>query len=144
MKKAQATPGQANEFLTSIDSSPLKQTVKMKTVLSRPGVNFDQLSEALPELKDFLANHKEDAIESAEVMVKYEGYLLKEQEQVDKMSRLEELVIRDDFEYNVLQSLSAEAREKLTTQRPRTLGQASRISGVSMSDVSVLLVHMGR
>jgi len=80
----------------------------------------------------------------AEVGLKYEGYIRKEQEMVDKMNRLEEVIIKSTFDYDKLQSLSAEAREKLNKIQPRTIGQASRISGVSPSDVSVLLVHMGR
>ena len=83
-------------------------------------------------------------MESAEVNIKYEGYLSKEQEMVEKMNRLENLVLKDDFSYDGISSLSSEAREKLEEIRPRTIGQASRISGVSPSDISVLLVHVGR
>ncbi|MEL6124268.1 MAG: FAD-dependent oxidoreductase, partial [Bacteroidota bacterium] len=144
MRRTSVTTTEANGFLESIQSAPLRQTVKLKSILTRPGVQFDNLRDAIPHLHDFLDRHDETFVESAEVQIKYEGYLSKEQEMVDKMNRLEELVIREDFDFGSIKSLSAEAREKLVHQRPRTLGQASRISGVSPSDVSVLLVHMGR
>lgn len=144
MRRTSVTTTEANGFLESIQSAPLRQTVKLKSILTRPGVQFDNLRDAIPHLHDFLDRHDETFVESAEVQIKYEGYLSKEQEMVEKMNRLEELVIREDFDFGSIKSLSAEAREKLVHQRPRTLGQASRISGVSPSDVSVLLVHMGR
>ena len=92
----------------------------------------------------FLSDIPKDFVESAEVNIKYEGYLTKEQEMVEKMNRLENLILKDDFDYDGISSLSAEAREKLVEIKPRTIGQASRISGVSPSDISVLLVHVGR
>ena len=98
----------------------------------------------MPHLDQELGKYDTTYIESAEVNLKYAGYLNKEKEMVQKMERLESLVLKENFDYSVIQSLSAEAREKLTDIRPRTLGQASRISGVSPSDISVLLVHIGR
>jgi tRNA uridine 5-carboxymethylaminomethyl modification enzyme len=144
MKETSVSPDLINGWLESINSSPLRQSVKMKSVLSRPGVHIDDLRNIVPEFNAFLSKYSPDIIESAEITVKYEGYLAKEQDMVDKMSRLDKLVLKDNFDYTSITSLSAEAREKLKTIQPRTLGQASRISGVSPSDISVLLVHVGR
>ena len=144
MEKTSVKPDELNGYLEGIGSSPLKQSVKIKTVLSRPGVHVTDVAEYLPLVSEFLEKHEDSYIESAEINLKYEGYLAKEQEQVAKVNRLEELVIRDNFDYKSIVALSAEAREKLHLMRPHTLGQATRISGVSPSDVSVLLVHMGR
>lgn len=137
-------PDALNPYMAAINSAPLKQSVKLRSVLTRPGVHLEALATHLPDLKVFLSKYDSSFIDSAEVNLKYEGYLSKEQEQVDKINRLEDLIIRDNFDYHAIVSLSAEAREKLHLMRPHTLGQASRISGVSPSDVSVLLVHMGR
>jgi len=98
----------------------------------------------IPALDQYLVNFDSDHIASAEINLKYEGYLVKEQDLADKMNKLEKLILKDSFDYHAISSLSNEAREKLTEIQPRTLGQASRISGVSPSDISVLLVHIGR
>jgi len=138
------TQDQANDLLSSVNSSPLKQSVKLKSVLSRPKLHLADLVKIHEPLNQFLADIPKEFVESAEVNIKYEGYLSKEQEMVEKMNRLENLVLKDDFSYDGISSLSSEAREKLEEIRPRTIGQASRISGVSPSDISVLLVHVGR
>jgi tRNA uridine 5-carboxymethylaminomethyl modification enzyme len=95
-------------------------------------------------LNDFLNNYDQESIQLAEVELKYAGYIKKEQEMVEKMNRLEAVKLRENFDYTSVVSLSSEAREKLNRIRPMTIGQASRISGVSPADISVLLVHMGR
>ena len=95
-------------------------------------------------INEYLKNYDDDALLQAEVLLKYEGYLVKEKQVVDKMNRLEDFIIRDDFDFKSVQSISIEAREKLNKQRPKTLGQASRISGISPADISVLMVHLGR
>jgi tRNA uridine 5-carboxymethylaminomethyl modification enzyme len=133
-----------NDYLASKGSSPLKQKVKVNSVLLRPHINLDELREVLPNLNEFLSNHEPEHINEAEIRMKYEGYIQKEKEMVDKMNRLEQVRLSEEFDYRELNSLSAEAREKLMQLKPRTIGQASRISGVSPSDISVLLVHMGR
>jgi tRNA uridine 5-carboxymethylaminomethyl modification enzyme len=99
---------------------------------------------ALPDLNNYLKDIDNEFIEQASIQLKYEGYIEKEQGQVEKMSRLENVMIQDNFDYGRVKSLSNEARQKLNKIRPRTLGQASRISGVSPADVSVLMVYMGR
>ncbi|MEE9440257.1 MAG: tRNA uridine-5-carboxymethylaminomethyl(34) synthesis enzyme MnmG [Saprospiraceae bacterium] len=144
VRSAGVTPDQLNGYLSSIDSAALTQQVKLHSVLMRPNVKLNELIKFVPILKSTLAEYDAEVINLAEVTLKYEGYIKKEQEMVDKMNRLEEVKIYSDFDYNILQSLSAEAREKLSQIQPLTIGQASRISGVSPSDVAVLLVHMGR
>lgn len=144
LSKTAVTPDQVNNWLEEKGSAPLKQQVKLKSVLLRPQVHIQEIRKILPHLDQELGKYDTTYIESAEVNLKYAGYLNKEKEMVQKMERLESLVLKENFDYSVIQSLSAEAREKLTDIRPRTLGQASRISGVSPSDISVLLVHIGR
>ena len=102
------------------------------------------LKNEVPYLREQLAAYTDESIEMAEIDIKYEGYLQRERDLADKMSRLEEMRLIDNFNYKGLQSLSAEAREKLSKHRPRTIGQASRISGITPSDISILLVHCGR
>ena len=139
-----AEPGLINEFLASVDSAPLKQKVKIKNVLTRPNVSLEDIRKALPYADTFLSGYNEETLVAAEVGMKYEGYIRKEQDMVDKMDRLESLRLSDSFDYRAVRSLSIEAREKLSSVRPRTIGQASRISGVSPADISILLVHVGR
>lgn len=138
------SPDQVNSFLESIGSAPLKQKVKLDGVLLRPNISLKDLKDLVPELDTFLDQHGKEAYELAEINMKYAGYIRREQEMVDKMNRLESVRLFDHIDYDQLTSLSKEARHKLGELRPRTIGQASRISGVSPADVSVLLVHMGR
>jgi len=137
-------PDQLNGYLAGQDSAPLKQSVKLNTVLLRPNVSPTQIRTVIPAVDDMLRSHQEECCELAEINMKYEGYIRREQEMVDKMSRLEAVRLFEDIDYHQLPSLSIEARQKLTKIKPHTIGQASRISGVSPSDISVLLVHMGR
>ncbi len=139
-----ADPEQINPFLESIGNSPIQQKTKLALILSRPHIGIEQIIPYLPQLVDGLVTFDEETISLAEVNIKYRGYIEREQEMVDKMNRLEELALHDSLDYSKINSLSIESREKLSRLRPRTLGQASRISGVSPSDISVLLVHMGR
>jgi tRNA uridine 5-carboxymethylaminomethyl modification enzyme len=137
-------PIEINDFLESIDSSPLKQKVKAKSILTRPNVGMVEMRNSLVEMDAFLNQYDDETLTISEVSIKYEGYIRKEQEMVDKMDRLESVRLADNFNYREIKSLSIEAREKLGKIKPRTIGQASRISGVSPSDISVLLVHVGR
>lgn len=137
-------PEQLNLFLEQSDSAPIRQKLKLYGVLLRPNIGISGLRAALPELDDLLRQYPEECIELAEINMKYEGYMQREQEMVDKMNRLEAVHLHEDFDYQQVVSLSAEAREKLSRLKPRTIGQASRISGVSPADISVLLVHVGR
>ncbi len=144
LNSTQAEPEMVNDFLQSIDSAPISQKTKLHKLLTRPNLDIFSLAKCVPALHNLLDTLPADYIEAAEISIKYEGYIDKEQEQVAKMNRLEDVKISPNFDFHKLQSLSAEAREKLTKTRPLTVGQASRISGVSPSDISVLLVYMGR
>jgi tRNA uridine 5-carboxymethylaminomethyl modification enzyme len=137
-------PEEINPTLEVIGSSPIIQKVKMFGVLTRPTIALLDFALNSPKVKEFISKYDLDSIEQAEILMKYEGYISKEHELVDKQTRLEDLVLHDDFDYKRLTSLSAEAREKLTKVRPRTIGQASRISGITPSDISILMVYLGR
>jgi tRNA uridine 5-carboxymethylaminomethyl modification enzyme len=122
----------------------MTQKGKLVHILTRPGVSLSDLRTYVRPLEEGLTAYDEEMLQIAEINLKYEGYIEREQEQVNKMNRLEDLKIHDRFDFRTLESLSSEAKEKLSRIRPRTLGQASRISGVSPADISVLLVHLGR
>jgi tRNA uridine 5-carboxymethylaminomethyl modification enzyme len=137
-------PEEINLYFNSINSSPVTEKQKAKKILLRPDVELDELADALPKLKKELKEYSKDAIEQASIQVKYDVYIEKEKELVQRMSQLEELEIPETFDYKKIISLGNEAMEKLTRIRPRTLGQASRISGINPSDVQMLMVFMGR
>lgn len=138
------SPEAINAFMMEQGSAEIKQKVKLNTILSRPEMDVTNLRKAIPELDTFLNQFSVETVEQAEINMKYEGYIEKEKQLVDKMNKLEEVPISENFDFRKLTSLSHEAREKMTKIRPRTIGQASRISGVSPSDISVLMVYMGR
>ena len=144
VKKTGVTPDTVNGYLKQINSSPLTQQVKLQSILGRPGVEIIPLSDNVPALKAFLTTYDSEVIGMASTDIKYEGYIEKEKDMAEKMLRLEGVKLAQDMDFNLIKALSAEAREKLNSVKPRTIGQASRISGVSPSDVSVLLVHVGR
>lgn len=144
LRDSSVAPEDINPYLDSIDSAVIRQKVKLHPILLRPNVGLEGMRRAVPALDAFLAAFDAESVELAEINLKYEGYIEKEQEMVDKMNRLESLPLQEQFDYHQLVSLSHEAREKLSRMKPRTIGQASRISGVTPSDVSVLLVHLGR
>jgi len=144
MKKEGVTPDQVANYLESKGMSPLKHQVKLQSVLSRTGVEMSGLRAAMPELDKKLSAYDQEAVDLAEITLKYEGYIQKEQEMVEKMNRLESVKLHETFDYHSIKALSSEAREKLDHIKPATIGQASRISGVKPSDVSILLVHVGR
>lgn len=140
-------PDKINSFLETVDTSPLKQGIKLIDLLARPQISIETLTEAIPALKEqieMVPTRKEEIIESANIKIKYEGYIKRERVIADKITRLEDIKIQDKFNYNAIQSLSTEARQKLTSINPQTIAQASRIPGVSPNDISVLLVLLGR
>lgn len=137
-------PGEINGLLDEKGSSPINQKVKLHSILLRPQIKMEELRRCLPQVADLLQGYEKEFVDLAETNMKYEGYIRREQEMVEKMNRLEEVHLHEDFNYQQLASLSKEAREKLSRMKPRTIGQASRISGVSPADISVLLVHVGR
>jgi len=131
-------------FLESVQSSPLANKQKAAQLLLRPMIGLREMMKQIPKLNDALMKFDQETLEQAEIQIKYETYIEKERELVAKMSQLEDLLIPDNFNYDKLGSLSNEARQKFNRIRPRTLGQASRISGVNPSDVQILMVFMGR
>lgn len=143
-KKTSVTPTEINPMLEGLGTNAIPQNYKLDQILSRPQVELNNISKALTQVEDFLNAFDDEALLQAEVLMKYEGYLEKEKLVIEKMNRLEDLKIKDDFDFRAIQSISMEAREKLSKQKPKTLGQASRISGISPADISVLMVHLGR
>ncbi len=141
------SPDQVNGFLESINSAPIKQKVKLDTLLLRPQVYFNELIQHIDFLQNFTQQITVDAdeiLEETEILIKYDGYINKEQEIAEKLSKFDDMPLKSEFDYLSLSSLSTEARQKLTRLQPATIGQASRISGISPSDISVLLVFLGR
>lgn len=144
LKSTSISPDNVNGLLTELGTPGISQAVKMFQLITRPQVNFADLRKADTTFDEILSRYDKETIEQAEIKVKYESYFEKELEIVDKMKRMEDHTINAEFNYMCLVSLSKEAREKLMRIKPTTLGQASRISGVSPSDISVLMVHLGR
>ncbi|MEA2107033.1 MAG: tRNA uridine-5-carboxymethylaminomethyl(34) synthesis enzyme MnmG [Bacteroidota bacterium] len=147
IKNYSVSPEEINPLLQQINSSPLKQKRKLVDVLLRPEVSITQLKKYINKLNqriEQIENRKEEVIESVEVLIKYSGYIEREQQMADKLKRLEHIKIPPTFDYEKILSLSTEARQKLKRIQPKSIGQAARISGVSPSDVSILLIYMGR
>ena len=147
LRKEGVSPEVANPVLDLVGSSPLSQQVKLASVLTRPHVTMEhvlEMSQNVRELAERLHVEHDEAVEQAEILLKYEGYIAREEEVALKLSRLEEVSIPGNMDYSALKSLSSEAKEKLSKIKPVTIGQASRVSGVSPSDISVLLIHLGR
>ena len=144
-KKTSVSPSVLNPILESKNSSPVKQTDKLFKPFSRPNITMDDMRK-IKEVDDFIIKHDLDneAIEQTEIQIKYSGYIEKERNNANKLNRLEGIKIPENFDYGKLKSLSYEALEKLRAVKPVTVSQASRISGVSPNDISVLLVYMGR
>ena len=143
-KKQGVEMAEANTLLSELGTSPLNQNVKLFSLLSRPQVGISAIRSVSNSFNEFLNDFNQETIEQAEIKIKYESYFEKEQEIVNKMQKMEDKDINPNFDYSQLGSLSKEAREKLLKIKPRTLGQASRISGVSPSDISVLMVHISK
>jgi tRNA uridine 5-carboxymethylaminomethyl modification enzyme len=146
LKETSVMPEEMNSYLTQNGSSEINQKTNVHALLTRPQTTLQGIIEntnALQEKVNTLTMAKE-SLEQAEIQVKYAGYIEKEKALADKLTRLDHVKIPIDFEYQQMQSLSMEARQKLSTVRPETIGQASRISGVNPSDIAVLLVKFGR
>ena len=145
LKETSIKPEEVNDILNEKDSAAVSQSMKMFKIASRPQLDFDDVKR-FPKVKEFILEHQidDEVVEQTEIHVKYSGYIEKEKNSADKLQRLENIKIPKNFDYQKIHSISYEAREKLTKIQPATISQASRISGVSPSDVSVLLVYMGR
>jgi tRNA uridine 5-carboxymethylaminomethyl modification enzyme len=144
IKNESIAPDEINPLLADRESSNINQKVKMFGILSRPNIDLALFKNNIDRIESSLNAYSEDELEQAEILVKYEGYIQKEKDLVDKQFRLESLVLYDDFDYSRLTSLGSEAREKLKKVRPKTIGQAARISGITPSDISILMVYLGR
>ena len=144
MQTTTVRKGSIDGWLESIGSSALHEGCKISDLVLRPQVNIKALAEVLPDLKERIGGLSDEVIESCEIQIKYAGYIKREQLEAAKLQRLEQIRIPESFNYEEVQSLSTEARQKLTRIRPRSIGEAQRIPGVSPNDISVLLVLMGR
>jgi tRNA uridine 5-carboxymethylaminomethyl modification enzyme len=137
-------PSEINTYFEKVGSATINEKQKADRILLRPNINLNDLISHIPKLKNALLNHQPESIEQAEIQIKYQVYIDKEKDLVARMKQLEDLEIPEQFDYQRIISLGSEAKEKLNRVKPRTLGQASRISGINPSDVQILMVYMGR
>lgn len=147
LKSIGVTPSMANPILTRKESAEITQQVKLSSLITRPQIDMNdvlEMSVEISELASELNLAHPDVVSQAEIQLKYEGYIEREEDQAKKMGRMEEVKIPDTMDYRALKSLSSEAKEKLSAIKPVTIGQAARVSGVSPSDITVLLIHLGR
>lgn len=142
-QKTSVTPNEINPILQKLETPEIPQNYKLFQILGRPQVQISHLTE-IEKVQNIIQNMSPEAVLQAEILMKYERYIEKEQEMASKMKKLENITLSPNFQYDKITSLSKESREKLNKIKPSTLGQASRISGVSPADISVLLVHFGR
>lgn len=143
-KNESISPEEINPVLEELGSAPVTQKMKMFTILSRPFLTLEAFKKASESVKEKLSHYDAETLEQAEILMKYEGYIEKEQDVADKQKRLEDIKLNSNFDYKAIPSLSIEAKEKLSKLKPATLGMASRISGVNPADISVLMVYLGR
>ncbi|WP_137904551.1 tRNA uridine-5-carboxymethylaminomethyl(34) synthesis enzyme MnmG [Chryseobacterium sp. 2VB] len=143
LRETSLKPGVINPVLESIESSPVDQAYRAAQILTRPNMTLKKLDE-IDFIKEVSTQYNDEVREQAEINIKYKGYIEKEKENVAKLNRLENIKIPEDFDYTKLSSLSAEAKQKMSNVRPKTIAQAGRISGVSPADINVLLVYLGR
>lgn len=148
VRETSVLPSEANKVLESKGTPAIDQKVKLINLLLRPQVDMADLlsisKDLTAKLEEIPANIKTESLQYAEVLLKYQNYIDKEQEVADKLLKYENMPLKEDFDYFSLQSISYEAREKLTKMKPKTVGQASRISGVSPADISVLIIYLSR
>jgi tRNA uridine 5-carboxymethylaminomethyl modification enzyme len=144
MNELSLESAEINPYFETIVSSTIVEKQKLAKIILRPNVSLLDMMKTIPKLQQAFSSFTNEAIEQAEIQIKYERYIEKEQELVERMSQLENMIIPDVFDYDKIQAVSAEALQKFKKIRPRTLGQASRISGVNPSDVQILMVYMGR
>jgi tRNA uridine 5-carboxymethylaminomethyl modification enzyme len=145
IKNRSVKPSEVNSYLERIGSKPIEQSEKLEQIVKRPEVNIAELF----ELESFKSDNtlqkllrRRDALRQVEIEIKYEGYIQRQLEEIERFEKYEAIEIPEDFDYTKVKSLSSEAREKLMRVRPRSIGQASRISGVSPADISVLMVYL--
>ena len=139
----QIEPQEINDLLQRLENSPIIEKQRLDKLILRPDVHVD-LFKQIPRIAETITSFSKEELEQAEIQIKYQVYIDKENELVNRMKQMEDLAIPEQFDYKKIQALGAEAREKLIRIKPRTLGQASRISGINPSDVQILMVYMGR
>ena len=144
LKQKKLQPVAINDSLSNLSSNPIKEKISIYQLLKRPELNIQKITTLDDSFKTYLSKYNPEVIEQSEINAIYENYLEKERKLVEKVEHLENYIIRENFEYRNIKALSAEAMEKLSTIRPRTIGQATRISGVSPADISVIMVYLGR
>ena len=144
LKQTSVAPEQVNPYLEKIGSTPISEKQKLAKIILRPDVSLEDMVSEVPVMKDIINIKNINNIQQSEIQIKYERYIEKEQEIVDKINQMESLVIPDSFDYNKITALGTEAIQKFNKIRPRTIGQAGRISGVNPADIQILMVHMGR
>jgi tRNA uridine 5-carboxymethylaminomethyl modification enzyme len=144
LKNTALEPCEVNEFFAGINSSPISEKQRLEKIILRPNLGLTDLAMQVPKVREALSGFSQHSIEQAEIQTKYQIYIDKEKELVDKMRQMEDLEIPEKFDYQRIISLGVEAKEKLITMKPKTLGQASRISGINPADVQILMVYMGR
>ncbi|MCF6242574.1 MAG: tRNA uridine-5-carboxymethylaminomethyl(34) synthesis enzyme MnmG, partial [Bacteroidales bacterium] len=140
-------PAEINSFLRSVNTSELKESIRLNRLILRPQVRLNEIANSYHSIDDFFAGNediKNTVLQSVEIKIKYEGYIERERIIANKIKRLENIIIHDSFDFDKLESLSTESRQKLSKIKPKTIGQAARIPGVSPSDINVLLVFLGR
>jgi tRNA uridine 5-carboxymethylaminomethyl modification enzyme len=144
LRQKKLAPESINSNLVEIDTAPVREKVSALTLLRRPEITINNLVGIDPELGDYLSQYNEEVRQQAEISVKYESYIDKEEKTAERMRELENFQITQNFDYDRLVAMSKEGRDKLKKVKPATIGQASRISGVSPSDISILMVYLGR
>lgn len=137
-------PGEINTVLEELDSAPILEKQRAGQLIKRPNIEIEHIAAAVPAVADYLSKFRADSVEQAGIQVKYESYIVKEYSMAAKMSELENYIIKERIDYRNIPALSAEAKEKLLKINPETIGQASRISGVTPADISVLMVYLGK
>jgi tRNA uridine 5-carboxymethylaminomethyl modification enzyme len=144
LKLLRVEPSVVNEELTELNTATITEKVPVENLLKRPHIGMAELKKIDPAVNRTLSKYSEDVLQQVEILTKYESYIEREQKMAEKIESLEDYIIKSDFDYDRVKALSAEAREKLKKIKPETIGQLSRISGVSPADVSVLTVYMGK
>lgn len=144
VKQHKLKPEEINDSLERLNTATIKQSTPLYQILKRPQIELEDIAQDNEDIAKYYTKYKQDAIESALVLLKYEDYIEKEANMADKMVRLDEIIIKDDFDYDKMKSMSSESKEKLKKMRPKNLGQASRISGVTPADISALMIYFGK
>jgi tRNA uridine 5-carboxymethylaminomethyl modification enzyme len=144
LKQKRFTPDEINAGLAEIETATITEKISAEKLLKRPQVGIDELKKVNEDLRVYLEKYSKEVLEQAEIQIKYDSYLDKEKQMVEKLSNMENFRIPPKFDYLTITALSNEARQKLNKIRPETMGQASRISGVSPADLSILTVYLGR